>query len=104
VELFSDIDIDISTSGYGSVFSLWPCKKAPATYAQALQVVNPGFSLALHLALREQGLLIMPSAWGRLYLSMAHDKAVIEQMKLAFARALSLNQAYLRNLCRTKET
>jgi len=99
-KLFGGIGIDIATNGYGSVFSLWPCKKAPATYTQALQVVNPDFSLALHLALREQGLLVMPSAWGRLYLSMAHDESVIEQIKAAFARALSINQAYLRSLCR----
>lgn len=85
--LFSDQGIRITTSGYGNVFAIWLGAAAPTTYAQALQIANPAFSKALHLALREAGVLIMPSPYGRLYLSFAHTDRVIEEMKVAFNRA-----------------
>ncbi|MGJ7551010.1 aspartate aminotransferase family protein [Pseudomonas alloputida] len=85
--IFEAQGIVVSTSGYGNVFSLWPSRQAPTTYAQAVAVGSAVFSQALHLALREAGLLVMPSPYGRLYLSFEHDDAVVEAMKAAFERA-----------------
>ncbi|MFK3774479.1 aspartate aminotransferase family protein [Pseudomonas sp. NPDC089406] len=84
--------ITVSTSGYGNVFAIWPSERAPATYAEALAFGDAAFSQALHLALRAAGVLVMPSQYGRLYLSFEHDDAVVGQMKQAFeqvARAMA---------------
>ena len=85
--IFEAQGIVVSTSGYGNVFSLWPSRQAPTTYAQAVAVGSAAFSQALHLALREAGVLVMPSHYGRLYLSFEHDDAVVEAMKEAFEQA-----------------
>jgi glutamate-1-semialdehyde 2,1-aminomutase len=85
--IFEAQGIVVSTSGYGNVFSLWPSRQAPTTYEQAVAVGSTAFSQALHLALREAGVLVMPSPYGRLYLSFEHDDAVVEAMKEAFERA-----------------
>lgn len=77
----------VSTSGYGNVFGIWPSAQAPTSYAQALECGDAEFSKALHLALREAGVLVMPSPYGRVYLSFAHDDGVVEQIKAAFAVA-----------------
>ena len=57
------------------------------TYEQAEKIANPGFTKALHLALREAGVLIMPSPYGRLYISFEHNNRVIEEIKTAFEQA-----------------
>jgi glutamate-1-semialdehyde 2,1-aminomutase len=85
--IFEAQGIVVSTSGYGNVFSLWPSRQAPTTYEQAVAVGSAAFSQALHLALREAGVLVMPSPYGRLYLSFEHDDAVVEAIKEAFERA-----------------
>ena len=41
----------------------------------------------LHLALRRAGVIHMPSPWGRLFLSTAHDEGVLAQTRAAFDRA-----------------
>ena len=79
----------VSTSGYGNVFGVWPSAQAPTSYAEALECRDAEFSRALHLALRELGVLVMPSPYGRFYLSCAHDDGVVEEMKNAFAVAAS---------------
>jgi glutamate-1-semialdehyde 2,1-aminomutase len=89
---FAAHGITVCTSGYGTVFSVWPCATAPENYEQASRLSSTAFSTALHLALREAGLLVMPSPYGRIYLSFDHDAAVLEEMKTAFrvaARQLS---------------
>lgn len=79
----------VSTSGYGNVFGIWPSAQAPTNYAEALESGDAEFSKALHLALREAGVLVMPSPYGRVYLSFAHDDGVVEEMKAAFDVAAS---------------
>ena len=85
--IFNAQGITISTSGYGNVFAIWPSAHAPTTYAEAAAFGDAGFSQALHLALRAQGLLVMPSQYGRIYLSFEHSDAVVEQMNHAFEAA-----------------
>lgn len=76
--------IPLVTSGYGNVFGLWPAAITPTTYEHAVQIANPAFSKALHLTLREAGVLVMPSPYGRVYLSFEHSDEVVEAMKAAF--------------------
>ncbi|MCF1193477.1 hypothetical protein LRR18_17945, partial [Mangrovimonas sp. AS39] len=77
---FASHGIKITTTGYGSVFSIWLGDVAPMTYEQAQKIANPDFSKQLHLALREYGVLLMPSPYGRLYISFDHSNIVIEEM------------------------
>ncbi|MBV4542787.1 aspartate aminotransferase family protein [Pseudomonas vlassakiae] len=86
---FASHGIKITTTGYGSVFSIWLGDVAPMTYEQAQKIANPDFSKQLHLALREYGVLLMPSPYGRLYISFDHSNIVIEEMKFAFEKAAS---------------
>lgn len=76
----------VSTSGYGHVFSIWFSEEPPTTYDEGLPLVNSELSSALHFNLRREGMLIMPSPYGRLYLSFAHDDAVVDEMKEIFER------------------
>lgn len=84
VAIFKGAGITVTTSGYGNVFGVWLGDKEPSNYEEAAKLANPGFTRALHLALREAGLLIMPSPYGRLYISFEHSDAVIEEMKTSF--------------------
>jgi glutamate-1-semialdehyde 2,1-aminomutase len=81
---FKSHGITIATSGYGNVFGIWLAASAPVTYEEASRIANPGFTKALHLALREAGVLMMPSPYGRIYISFEHSDEVIEEMKAAF--------------------
>jgi glutamate-1-semialdehyde 2,1-aminomutase len=85
--IFKTHGIAVATSGYGTVFGIWPAATAPVTYEEAAEIANPAFTQALHLALREAGVLMMPSPYGRIYLSFEHGDEVIEEMKVAFERA-----------------
>ena len=87
VATFKSCGMTLQTSGYGNVFSIWPSERPPATYDRAAGEVDQRFSTELHLALRRHGVLVMPSAFGRLYLSFAHSDDVVEEMKRAFAAA-----------------
>jgi glutamate-1-semialdehyde 2,1-aminomutase len=84
---FKSQGITVVTSGYGNVFGIWLSADAPVTYEQAAHKANPAFTTALHLALREAGLLMMPSPYGRIYISFEHTDEVIEAMKTAFETA-----------------
>lgn len=70
----------VSTSGEGSVFTIWFADRAPSNYAETRGKADAAITLRLHETLRRRGLLIMPFAFGRLYLSDAHNDDVIEEM------------------------
>lgn len=84
---FDQQNIPISTVGYGSVFSIWPSHHAPTHYADAAHMTHAQFSHELHLSLRKHGVLVMPSPYGRLYISFAHDDNVIDDMIKAIGLA-----------------
>lgn len=84
---FADEGIAVRTAGYGTVFSLWFAEIAPASYDKAAPVIDPAKSLRLHLELRRRGALVMPSAYGRLYLSFAHDDEALDLLRDALAGA-----------------
>ncbi|MFJ5300263.1 aspartate aminotransferase family protein [Pseudomonas sp. NPDC088368] len=85
--IFKAQGIQAVTSGYGNVFGIWHADVAPVTYEEASKVANPAFTKALHLALREAGVLMMPSPYGRIYISFDHGDEVIDAMKVAFEQA-----------------
>lgn len=70
----------VSTSGAGSVFTIWFADRPPSNYAETKSKTDAATTLRLHEILRRRGLLIMPFAFGRLYLSDAHDDDVVEDM------------------------
>ena len=53
------------------------------TYDEAEQMADSGRSMALHLHLRAHGMLVMPSPYGRLYVSFAHDDEAFALMRAA---------------------
>ncbi|MGI4856176.1 MAG: aminotransferase class III-fold pyridoxal phosphate-dependent enzyme, partial [Janthinobacterium lividum] len=89
VGCFARHGMAVSTSGYGNVFGIWFSAQAPTTYDAACTIADPAGSLALHWHLRREGVLLMPSPYGRLYLSFAHDADAIDRLLVAFAHAAS---------------
>lgn len=87
VEGFALAGRAVATAGFGAVFTLWFAPQPPATYAEAAALADPALTLRWHLALRRRGLLAMPSAFGRCFLSFAHDGAVIAEMAAIMAAA-----------------
>jgi glutamate-1-semialdehyde 2,1-aminomutase len=81
--------VTASTSGYGTVFTPWFTASPPRDYAGAVAGLDPARTERLHAALRRHGVVTMPSPFGRLYLSFAHDDAVEAEMVEAFAAAAS---------------
>ncbi len=81
--------VTASTSGYGTVFTPWFTASPPRDYAGAVACLDPARTERLHAALRRHGVVTMPSPFGRLYLSFAHDDAVEAEMVEAFAAAAS---------------
>ena len=84
---FRDEGIAVRTSGFGTVFSIWFGPAVPADYEAAQAVVDPGRSMTLHMELRKHGVLVMPSVYGRLYVSFAHDEEAFRLLHDAFAGA-----------------
>jgi glutamate-1-semialdehyde 2,1-aminomutase len=87
VSSFGEQGIAVSTSGYGNVFSLWFAGEAPTDYDTARKLADPERSMQLHLALRRHGVLAMPSPYGRIYTTFAHDAEAFGILHDAFGAA-----------------
>lgn len=88
VEAFMEHGQSVATSGADTVFTLWFGDAAPRLYETATAIAQPQRTLDFHLALRRQGLMCMPQAYGRFYLSFAHDDNVIDAMTRAIGDAV----------------
>jgi glutamate-1-semialdehyde 2,1-aminomutase len=89
---FAESGIAVSTSGIGSVFSLWFADKAPTRYVQAKALIRAELSAELHLELRRNGVVTIPGGWGRVFLSFAHtaeDCAAVADAYRKSARRLA---------------
>lgn len=84
---FAAAGLELSTSGYGTVFSLWHAPEPPTTYDGAERLADAERALSLHLRLRHEGVLTMPSPWGRIYTSFSHDDDAWTGLATAFAAA-----------------
>lgn len=86
---FSARGVAVTTSGADVAFTPWLSDRAPGTYPDAAGLVRPEWTRALHLELRRAGLLMMPQAFGRLYLAAAHGDAEIAAMAAAISSAVT---------------
>jgi glutamate-1-semialdehyde 2,1-aminomutase len=75
VGAFEEAGMTVSTCGVGSVFSLWFADRPPTRYAQAKTLTRPDYSTELHLELRRQGVVTIPSPWARIFTSFVHGAA-----------------------------
>jgi glutamate-1-semialdehyde 2,1-aminomutase len=89
VAAFANKGMEVSTSGYGSVFTLWPAAEPPRTYAEAAQLANGDWTLALHMALRRAGVITMPFAFGRLYLTFSHNEESLQALLDGYKTAIA---------------
>ncbi|MBD1551385.1 aminotransferase class III-fold pyridoxal phosphate-dependent enzyme [Pseudomonas typographi] len=87
VQAFADHGQAVCSSGYGTVFSLWPGSQAPANYAQATALADPHWAGRLHAALRAQKVMSMPFVYGRSYLTFAHGQAELDTLVQAYWQA-----------------
>jgi glutamate-1-semialdehyde 2,1-aminomutase len=83
-----NLGLPISTSGFGNVFTIWFSPEPPKTYAEALTLADSSRTQHLHRELRQRGVLIMPFAFGRVFLSFAHDAATLARLETAARDAL----------------
>jgi glutamate-1-semialdehyde 2,1-aminomutase len=81
---FAEVGTKVVTTGFGDVFTLWRANTPPTNYTQALASADSQWTRDIHDALRRQGVLTMPFAFGRIYLSFAHDEAAVEAIRSAF--------------------
>lgn len=85
--------ITLSSTGYGNVFTFWKQSTAPVNYAQAVGASDSEWSMGLHIALRRQHILSMPSPFGRFYLSFSHDQQAIDLLASACSQAIIAQSA-----------
>jgi len=79
----------LCSTGYGSVFTFWRGDVPPLDYWQAAAAADKEWSLGLHLSLRRRGILAMPFAFGRFYLSFSHDEAVLDTLAAACIESIT---------------
>jgi glutamate-1-semialdehyde 2,1-aminomutase len=84
---FGQSGITVSTSGIGSVFSLWFADQVPTRYDQAKSLIRIEQSAQLHLELRRNGVVTIPSAWGRIFVSFAHGVEECAAVAEAYRKA-----------------
>ncbi|HDX8863247.1 TPA: aminotransferase class III-fold pyridoxal phosphate-dependent enzyme [Klebsiella michiganensis] len=92
--IFAENGVHVSITGYGNVFTVWLGEKAPQSYSESLVIADTEFSRDLHLELRREGVLIMPSPYGRIYISFEHGEDVINEMLAAFEKAATRLRHY----------
>ena len=83
---------DESINGAGEVMmtladATGSVREVRQSFYSSLRLLRPEWSQALHLHLRREGVLMMPSGFGRLYLSFAHDAEAMALLGQAFASA-----------------
>ncbi|RMS63885.1 Glutamate-1-semialdehyde 2,1-aminomutase [Pseudomonas syringae pv. aceris] len=86
---FADKGMAVSSTGYGSVFTLWPSAVPPKDYADAAQMADSRWTLALHKALRRQRVMSMPFAFGRTYLTFAHQEQALQALLEGYKAAIA---------------
>ncbi|MGE3600811.1 MAG: aminotransferase class III-fold pyridoxal phosphate-dependent enzyme [Dehalococcoidia bacterium] len=96
-EIFAAEGITVSTSGFDSVYSLWFAPEAPRTYDEALRLVQVETSRVVYEVLRRNGVVALPSPWGRYFVSFAHDSTDLDITLNAF-RAAARKTAEARSL------
>ncbi len=84
---FAESGIAVSTSGTGSVFSLWFADRVPTRYDHGKSLIRAEQSAQLHLELRRNGVVTIPSGWGRIFVSFAHSAEDCAAVAEAYRKA-----------------
>lgn len=87
VDAFAGEGIKATTTGFDSVFSLWFTDKAPRTYDEAKAKVRPEAMKRVSDTLRRNGVVALPTVWGRYFVSLAHGDAEMDITARAFREA-----------------
>ncbi len=94
VEAYKAEGLSVCTAGFDAVFSLWFTETPPATYDAAMAALNPTASRLNYEALRRNGVIALPSPWGRYFASFSHGAEELEVTLAAFrAAAASVAEA-----------
>ncbi len=79
--------ITVCTAGFDAVFSLWFCATPPRDYDTALAQLNPTATRINYEALRRNGVIALPSPWGRYFVSFAHGEGDLAVTLAGFSAA-----------------
>jgi len=84
---FGSEGIAATTTGFDSVFSLWFTDQRPRTYDEAQARVNPEAMKLVSDTLRRNGVIGLPTVWGRFFVSLSHGDAEMDITIRAFREA-----------------
>lgn len=84
---FAQNGVDVVTTGYGTVFTLWRDATAPTNYREAVERADPSFTADTHVALRRAGVMSMFGTYGRHYIGARNDGHVMQELSRCFADA-----------------
>jgi glutamate-1-semialdehyde 2,1-aminomutase len=87
-EVFRRLGVEWSVVRIGSILWLALQGGAPPTKYEDIQPAAAEIYAALHRALLERGVSIAPSAYEVMFVSLAHDRGIIEHTIEAFERAV----------------
>lgn len=90
---FAEVGMQVSTSGYGTVFTVWCSAEPPTTYEEAVRRADPGFTRRMHIELRRAGVMSMCSTYGRHYISAKNTEDVFGRLKESFAQVSKIMAA-----------
>ena len=99
-DCFSRQGVAISISGHPTIYSLWFSERAPQSYTEALSLIRHDVSRFVYEELGRQGVVTLPSPWGRFFFTFAHDEPDFEVSAAAFesaAKQLSRSNLLKRN-------
>lgn len=86
-DIFAAQGVAVSTPGFDAVFSLWFAGQAPRTYEEAKAFLRPQATALTYEVTHRNGVVTLPSPWGRLFMSFAHGDAEMEATCRAYEAA-----------------
>ena len=87
VDAFAAEGVTALTTGFDSVFSLWFTERAPRTYDAAKAKVRPDAMKLVSETLRRNGVVALPTVWGRYFISLSHGEEEMDITVRAFGKA-----------------
>ena len=86
-DCFSRQGVAISISGHPTIYSLWFSERARQRYTEALSLIRHDVSRFVYEELGRQGVVTLPSPWGKFFFTFAHDEQDFEDSAAAFESA-----------------
>ena len=75
--------------GFGAPSAVQLAGCEPAVMAEAAKLADSDWTLSVHTALRRHGVMTMPFAFGRHYLTFAHDDEALESLVEGYKAAIA---------------